>query len=238
MIRLAALLVLAACSTGFAADNVTLKVTFRPQGGADVFMIFNTTLETPDRVAAIPDPRVKGVLFVRALRASPGELTAFLSRASFGNVAVSQYAEGTHLRTEVTAVVSDLQPLGRLLGGELEYVPIADHFHELRGTFGGALAGLNADLSALSNTHLTLWVVFRGTARKADRTAEISHAADSVTWRFTGDRLLAQPRTLDAVVLPRIEGDPKFWLALIVGVTALVVIGAAIVLRRGRDARV
>ena len=181
---------------------------------------------------------MRNVPLVHALRASPSELTGVLSRAGFSSVVVNQHIDGARIRTEVTAATGDLRPIAALAGGDLKFESKPDNFVEIGGKFGGALGESNADLSALSGIRLTLWIVVPGTVRRADRAAEVSHVADSATWKFPVDRLLAQPRTLDVLVLPRIEGTWFYWLALILGVTALVIVGAVIVLRRGRDARV
>ena len=223
--------------TLFAAD-VTVKVTLDGQGRGDVYMSITADLDESRRLAVEKDPQVVCLFLMRALRGSPAQVADLLRSSGFSDVVVNQKVEKTRVRTDVTATISDVRQLAVLAGGSLDVVAQPGNYVELKGTLGGVLENSGADLSGLAGVTVKLWVVFAGTVRDAARPGVVSHAADAVTWRWSADRLLVAPTTIRARVLPRIEGEPRYWLALIAGVTALVVIGAAIVLRHGREARI
>lgn len=232
-----ALVLLAASAPASSAAEVTVKVTLDAMGRGDVYMNIAADLDEMTRLAAERDPQVVSLFLTRALRGSPAQITELFRSSGYSGVAVSQKVEKTRVRTDVTATISDVRPLAALAGGNLDFVERPGNYLELHGTLGGTLAQARADLSGLSGVSVKLWVVFPGAVREADGAGTVSHAADSVTWRWSADRLLSSPATIRARVLPRIEGEPRYWLALIVGVTALVVVGVVIVLRRGREAR-
>ncbi len=236
MTRSATLLVLALLP-GLLGADVTAKVTLDRKGSGKVFMILSSDLASAKRLQGLSDPRLKDLFLARALAASPAELTELLLARGFVAPVVDQKVEGTTVRTEVSAGIGDLRPLSALAGGELSFGEKPGNYLELGGTFGGALAGQDADLTPFAAVRVVkLWIVFPGTVREADG-AEVSHTADSTVWRRSADKLLAEAVPVKVSVLPRIEGEPNYWLALILGVTALVVVGAAIVLRHGRQAK-
>lgn len=237
MVSALALVLPATIAPTLSAADVTVKVTLNQKGSGDVFMKFRTSLDQRSRLASLADPRVKDAFLVKALLASPAELTELLRGLSFSGVVVDQKVDVTRVYTDVTATLSDVRPLSELAGGSLDFSPRPNNYVELSGRFGGALAGQDADLSALASVPVTLWIVFPGTVRSADRVAKVSHTASDASWCVSADRLLAEGVSVKATVLPRIEGTPQYWLALILAVTALVVIGALIILRRGREAR-
>lgn len=236
-LALIAALVFAALSSPVAAD-VTVKVTLDEKHRGDVFIKIRSSLAQRAMLSALSDDRVRDTVLVRALVASPSELTELLSSRAFSGVAVKQTVDGSRVVTDVTATISDVRPLAALAGGSFEFSERPDNYLGLSGRFGGALAGQNADLSALQALPVTLRIAYSGTVREADNGAEVSHTAYETAWRVTGDRLLSEGVPVEVTVLPNIEGAPQYWLALILGVTLLVVVGAAIVLHRGREARV
>ena len=235
MNRMAAFFVLAAAPFLMGAE-VTVKAALDGAGRGKVYMCLTADLEQSGRFARIADERLRDLFLVRALRASSRELTDLLAARGFAAAVVEQKVDKDGVRTEVTAEISDVRPLAAIGGGEVSFTKKPGNFMELNGALGGELAGTDADLSALAPVSVTIWTVFRGTVREADNAARISHTADSVTWRWRADRMLARATAVHVRVLPRIEENPQYWLALILAVTALVVVGALIVLGRGREA--
>jgi len=216
--------------------GITTRVTLDVKGRGEVFIVSETSLDEAKRLEAVADPRLRDSLLVRQMLAPPLEVSRLLTRQGFSEVAVRQYTK-ENLRTEVTARISDVRPLTACCGGELTFSRKPGDFLELNGTLGGALAGQDVDLAPLKNLHVTLRIDFPGSVcDDTDNAARASHIGNSVAYGWPADRLLAGPTPVHVRIVPDIEGTPYFWLALILGVTALVVVGAFIVLRHGREA--
>lgn len=227
------LLILLPLATG--AGRVTTKLRLNRKGDGKVVVGISTGLDEMSRLRGLAEPRVRNSLLVRLLLAPPLELRTLLHEQGFDDVAVEQSMKGSIQTTTVTAHVRDVRALTGH-GGELVLRETPENLLEFKGFLGGALAGQKLDLSALKGLGVALEVGFPGTVQRADAAALLSHSGRAVTWRWTGDKLLAASTQVDVRIVPDIEGRPYYWLALILSVTALVIIGAVVVLRHGRAA--
>lgn len=232
----AVVLLLAPCVMG--AGRIDTAVTLHRTGQGDVTVEIETNLDEMKRLAARARPEVKASFLLRQAAADPAELIELLSAQGMSGVGVTQSTKGGRQLTKATAQISDVRALTGH-GGELMFNETEEGDLELKGSLGGALSGENFDLSPLADLEVSLTITFPGAVRRdKHETADagkFSHSGRAVTYRWKGDKLLGGPTPVHVRVVPDIEGTPYFWLALILGVTALVVLGAAIVMHRGRE---
>jgi hypothetical protein len=215
--------------------SVTTEVSLDQTGGGLVYVVSRATFDEANRLTYLSDPHLRDLFLIRQMVASPMEVKRLFTVQGFSDVVVQQDTKG-NLETQVTARISDVRPL-LTVGGALDLSEKPGNFLDLDGSIGGGLAGESVDLTPLKDVHVTLRFRFQGTVRGVGGgAAEVSHVRDAVTYRWTADRLLGGSTRVHVRIVPNVEGAPYFWLALIVGVTVLVVFGAYLVLRHGRQA--
>ena len=220
-----------------AALDLSIAANLDRNGAGRVVIDAETNLrERVSLAAALEDVRVTGPV-APIVSGDALQIRAFLTQRGFSRVRVKQTLEGDVEITSVSAHVDSVAPLA-LFGGELTLTEARGSMLLLEGTLGGTHPAAGADLSALSDVVVKLTVRFPGTIDRngTDASAELSHAGNAVTWRRTADVLLSEGTHVSIRIIPDIEGHPWYWLALILVVTGLVVLGAFIVLQRGRDA--
>ncbi len=229
----AILLVLLPLTTG--AARIATQVTLDRQGQGSVIIDIEAELDEIESMTSVVGPGPGEKLLVQQLAASPHELKALLEEQGFSSVTVKQSVKKSLQSTRVTARINDVRALCGT-GGELKFTETPEGLFELNGSLGGSLAGKRRDLSYLRVLEVRLKIKFPGTVRQKDNAAKVSHSGKAVTYAWTGDKLLGGTTPVHVRVVPDIEGTPYFWLALILGVTGLVILGAFLVLRYGREA--
>ena len=238
----AMLLVLLPLTMG--AGRITTQVTLDRNGGGKVLMTIETGpggMVVHDGAKLTPSHIMPALradqLLSRILRASPAELRQILTAQGYSSINVTQSLKKNVQKTEVRAVLRDVRALCAL-GGQLTFTETPGNFLELDGTIGGALADEKRDDALFEPVKLALTLKFPGTVsrEKTDKSAVVSHSGRAVTYRWTGSQLLTSATKVHVLVVPDIQGSPYFWLALILGITGLVVLGAFVVLRYGREA--
>jgi len=222
-------------SSGAADLRIDTHVTLARDGQGDVVMDIVTDL---DRIKDLPTPvpsavGLTGVVPCQLLAAQTRELKAILEKQGLTGVAVRQSLANGIQTSRVRAHVEDVGKLCTF-GGELTFEETSKGFLELNGTLGGRPAAGTSDEACLKMLRVTLTFEFPGTVAHKDDEARLSHSGRAVTYAWTGQELLGGTTEAHVRVVPDIEGAPYFWLVLILGVAALVVLGTFILLRYGR----
>jgi hypothetical protein len=224
-------LLLAAATFASAAGRVDVTAALNLKGGAKVTVDAVSDAELAEALPAAA-ATLQDQLLVKLLIAPPEALQKALAAHAFSNIVIRQKLVEGSRETHVEAEASSVDALA-FCGGRLALKDdTKGGYLLLKGAVGGALKGAAGDLSALRDVQVTLRVSFPGTVVKCVPQSACTRSGQAVSYAWTADRLLLEPTTIDAQVRPDIEGAPGFWLALTLGVTALVVVGAAIILQR------
>jgi len=222
-------------ATPDAALEVTTAVTLDREGAGRVTIAIETDLKRRDTLVASLRAVGEDAPLMPMLLGDTLTLKTLLEKHDFSNVRIRQELRPEVQRTTVSARIDGVRSLG-LFGGELTFTEGAGSTLVLRGTLGHERAGAEGRLAPLRDVRVTFNLEFPGTVTEHDASARPSHAGNAVIYTATADRLLASAIDVDVRIIPDVEGQPWYWLTLIAVVTGLVVLGAVIVLQKGKNA--
>ncbi len=234
--RFAASVLVVLLPLAMGAGEVSTVAKLENSGKGEVSIRVETDSDELRALKGIPEGLLRNSFLVKLMVSSPGDLERLLQEQKFSDVSVRQSVKEGKIVTDATGRFSDVEVLAAC-GGKLALTRPSTYVH-LKGNLGGALAGSGIDLSPVKDIKVKFTIEMPGTIREnqRDATAKINHTGQSATYEWTADRLLAESTDVSVQIVPDIEGSPFFWLALILGVAGLVVLGAVIILQQGRTA--
>jgi hypothetical protein len=157
------------------------------------------------------------------------DIKTHLEGVGLEDVSVSQELDATGgISNSVKAKIQNINVLGLELKEDE-----SDQQLSLKGALRCPRPPGEMDPAALDNITVNVTLHFQGSVTVNDNVGKPSYTQRAVTYSRAGKDLLGKRTTVDVSVLPDLEGEPKFWLALTWGVTILVIIGAVIVFQHG-----